>query len=391
MGRYIQMGKIQQTKTPPRKRVAAYARVSLETDRLAHSMTAQSEYYGTFIRDHGDWINAGIYADSFLSGTETDHRAEFTRLITDCEQGKIDIVLCKSISRFARNTVDLLRTIRRLNELGINVYFEKENISTLSGDGELLLTILASFAQEESRSVSENVKWGIRKRFRLGNAAVRNKTVFGYRFINGRYEINAGEAELVRLIFELYISGVSLRNISEKLKISGVKTPRGYDFSHNQIDYIVHNEIYIGNIVFQKTFVKDFITHTKVPNQGELPMYRLYNCHDPIIDEETFAKAQAESERRASKASKKQNYPFSGRLICSKCGKPFTRRSNNGKYACWHCRSCVNSKLNEDKLTDLFGIEDDRFPDDISAVSVNENGELDITFYDGRTEKWQYK
>lgn len=382
------MGKIQQIKMAPRKRAAAYARVSLETDRLAHSLTAQREYYKALIKQHDDWEEAGIYADSFLSGTETDHRAEFMRLIADCEQGKIDIVLCKSISRFARNTVDLLRTIRRLNELGINVYFEKENISSLSGDGELLLTILASFAQEESRSVSENVKWGIRKRFRLGTAVVRNKIVFGYRYINGRYEKNFNEAELVRLIFELYISGVPLRAISDKLRELGAKTSRGYDFSHNQIDYIVHNEIYIGNVVFQKSFVKDFITHTKVPNHGELPMYRLYGCHEPIIDEETFAKAQAESARRASK---KRTYPFSGRLICSKCGKPFTRRSNSGKYACWHCRSCLDTKLNEEKLTALFGIEDDRFPDDISAVSVNENGELDITFCDGRTEKWQYK
>lgn len=386
------MGKIQNTRSPspPRKKVAAYARVSLETDRLAHSLTAQREYYRRLIRQRDDWEEAGIYADSFMSGTETDHRAEFMRLIADCEQGKIDIVLCKSISRFARNTVDLLRTIRRLNELGIDVRFEKENISSLSGDGELLLTILASFAQEESRSVSENVKWGNRKRFRLGTAAVRNKTVFGYRYIDGKYEKNTGEAELVRLIFELYINGVPLRTISDKLRGSGAKTSRGYDFSHNQIDYIIHNEIYVGNIVFQKTFVKDFITHTKVPNRGELPMYRLYNCHEPIVDEETFAKAQAESARRASK---RKAYPFSGKLICSKCGKPFTRRSNNGKYACWHCRSCPNTKLNEEKLSALFKIEDNegQFPDGISAVSVNENGELDITFCDGRTEKWQYK
>lgn len=390
MGRYIIMGKIQNTKTPspPRKRVAAYARVSLETDRLAHSLTAQREYYKALIRQRDDWEDAGIYADSFLSGTDAVHRSEFMRLITDCEQGKIDIVLCKSISRFARNTVDLLRTIRRLNELGIEVRFEKENISTFSGDGELLLTILASFAQEESRSVSENVKWGIRKRFRLGTAAVRNKTVFGYRYINGKYEKNADEAELVRLIFELYINGVPLRNISDKLRESGAKTSRGYDFSHSQIDYIVHNEIYIGNIVFQKSFVKDFITHTKVPNHGELPMYRFYGCHEPIIDEETFAKAQTESVRRTSK---KRTYPFSGKLICTKCGKPFTRRSNNGRYACWHCRSCLSTKLNEEKLTTLFDIEDDRFPDDISSVSVNDGGELDITFCDGRTETWQYK
>lgn len=382
------MGKICKCK-PPKKKVAAYARVSLETDRLAHSMTAQSDYYNTLIQSRDDWEQVGIYADSFISGTETDHRAEFMRLISDCEQGKIDIVLCKSISRFARNTVDLLRTIRRLTELGVEVRFEKENLSSLSGDGELLLTILASFAQEESRSVSENVKWGIRKRYRLGTARVRNKSVIGYRCEGERYSVIEEEAELIRLIFALYIEGVPLRVIADELKARNAKTPRGFDFSHSQIDYIVHNEIYIGNIVFQKTFVKNFITHAKAPNRGELPMYRFCDCHEPIIDEETFAKAQAESARRASV---KRAYPFSGRLICSKCGKPFTRRSNNGKYACWHCRTCLTAKLKEEKLIALFGITDEQFPSEISAVKVNDSeAVLDVTFYDGRTEQWQYK
>ena len=149
------------------KRVAVYARVSLETDRLAHSLLAQSEYYCGFIRGKPEWELVGIYADSFISGTEISRRSEFRRLISDCESGRVDLVLCKSISRFARNIVDLLETVRHLKELGVEVRFEKENINSLSEDGELLLTILASFAQEESRSVSENVKWGIRKRFEV--------------------------------------------------------------------------------------------------------------------------------------------------------------------------------------------------------------------------------
>ena len=176
------MGKIYETELSASsalgKRVAAYARVSLETDKLAHSLLAQKHYYSEFIRGTPDWVLAGIYADSFISGTETSHRAEFMRLIADCEQGKIDVVLCKSISRFARNTVDLLKTVRHLKELGIEVRFEKENINSLSSDGELMMTILASFAQEESRSISENVKWGIRKRFKAGTAEARNKSVF---------------------------------------------------------------------------------------------------------------------------------------------------------------------------------------------------------------------
>lgn len=372
----------------PGKRVAAYARVSLETDKLAHSLAAQTDYFRRLIRGKSDWELVDIYADSFISGTEVSNREGFRRLLDDCGSGKIDVVLCKSISRFARNTVDLLKTVRYLKNLGIEVRFEKENINSLSGDGELMLTILASFAQEESRSISENVKWGIRKRFRESAAKPRNKAVFGYRFDGERYIIKENEAETVRLIFKSYIAGASLRNIAAVLKKRGTKTPLGFDFSHNQIDYIVHNEIYIGNLVLQKTFVKDFITHQKVPNRGELPIYRLCGCHEPIIDAETFAAAQREAERRAAK---KHAYPFTGRLICGKCGKPFTRRSNNGKYACWHCRSCDNVKLKEDKLLTLFNMDDGEITENISRITVHENGELDVLFYDGRNEKWLYE
>lgn len=370
------------------KRVAAYARVSLETDKLTHSLAAQTDYYRKIIRGRADWELVDIYADSFISGTEVSNRAGFRRLLADCGSGKIDVVLCKSISRFARNTVDLLKTVRYLKDLGIEVRFEKENINSLSGDGELMLTILASFAQEESRSISENVKWGIRKRFRESTFEPRNKVIFGYRFDGEHYIIKEDEAKTVRRIFESYIAGASLRSIAAELKKRGVKTPLGFDFSHNQIDYIVHNEVYIGNIVMQKTFVKDFITHQKVPNRGELPIYRLCGRHEPIIDAEIFAAAQRESERRAAG---KRSYPFTRRIFCGKCGKPFTRRSNNGKYACWHCRNCANVKLKEDKLKAMFDMDDEEITESISKITVHENGKLDVSFYDGRNEEWQYE
>lgn len=370
------------------RKVAAYARVSLETDRLAHSMSAQTGYYRGYISSRPDWELTGIYADSYISGTETSRRAGFNRLISDCEQGRVDIVLCKSISRFARNTVDLLKTVRYLKKLGIEVRFEKENISSMSEDGELILTILASFAQEESRSISENVKWGIRRRFKAGTAGVRNKSVLGYRHNGERYVIVPEEAEIVRRIFADYINEVPLRKISERLRENGFKTHCGFDFSPGEINYIVRNELYIGNIVLQKTFVKDFITHTKVPNRGELPIYRTCGCHEPIIDAETFAAAQRESERRAAR---KSVYPFTRRIFCGKCGKPFTRRSNNGKYACWHCRDCANAKLKEDKLKAMFNMEDEEITENISKITVFEDGTLDVLFYDGRNEKWQYE
>ncbi len=370
------------------KRVAAYARVSLETDKLAHSLAAQTDYYSSFIKSRSDWELAGIYADSFISGTQTSRRPEFRRLLEDCEKGKIDIVLCKSISRFARNTVDLLKTVRHLKELGVEIRFEKENINSMSGEGELLLTILASFAQEESRSISENVKWGIRRRFQSGEAEMRNKSVFGYRLDGGRYVIVPEEAEIVRRIFDEYVKGVPLRRISEELRAEGLKTSRGFDFSHNQISYIIRNEIYIGNIVLQKTYVKDFITHSKVKNNGELPVYRMNGCHEPIVEESVFRAAQEESARRAAE---KPVYPFTKKLICGNCQKALTRRSNNGRYACWHCRSCGGMKLKEDKLTALFGMTDEEFTENVFRVIAYEDGALDVEYYDGRTEKWQYE
>lgn len=370
----------------PQKKVAAYARVSAETDRLSHSLAAQTDYYRQYIQSRADWRLVGIYADSFITGTDISRRQEFQRLIADCESGRVDIVLCKSISRFARNTVDLLNTVRRLKEIGVEVFFEKENISSLSKDGELLLTILAGFAQEESRAISENVKWGIRKTFSSGKSIMRNKAVFGYRYIEGKYRIVPEEAAAVGLIFGEYIKGVSLRKISLLLRQKGIKSTRGFDFSHNQIDYIVHNEIYAGNIVLQKTFVRDFITHSRAQNRGELPQYRYNNSHDPIIDPRTFSLAQAESRRRAALKAPKA---FSGRLICANCGKPFSRFSNFGKYACWRCRRCRNAKLKEDRLKALFSVAGGAAG--IYHALVHKNGAMEVEFTDGRKEKWQYE
>ena len=368
------------------KKAAVYARVSIETDRLAHSLAAQKRYYREFIKNKADWELAGVYADSFISGTETAHRTEFNRLISDCEQGRIDIVLCKSISRFARNTVDLLKTVRYLKELGVEVFFEKENLSSLSEDGELVLTILASFAQEESRSISENVKWGIRRRFMAGTAGVSNKRVFGYEYDGEKYIVVPHEAQTVRLIFGEYCDGVPLRAIASHLCALGVKTVRGRDFSHNEIDYIVRNEIYIGNIVFQKTFVRDFITHSRAENRGELPQYRLCDCHEPIISEETFAKARVESVRRSAM---RPAYPYSGKIFCAKCGSAYTRRTNNGKYACWHCRGCTNIKLKEDKLCKRFPEPD--FTENVRRLTVRGSGYILIEYYNERKEKWRYE
>ena len=192
---------------PTRKRVAAYARVSMETERLQHSISAQISYYSNLIQSNPAWEYVGVYADSGISGTSIKGRPEFNHMIEDCEKGLIDIVLTKSISRFARNTVDLLKTVRHLKELGIEVRFEKENINSLSGDGEVMLTLLASFAEEESRSISENAKWGIKKRFEQGEP--RRGRIYGYRVKNGQYVIKEDEAAVVQRIFQMFLDGDS--------------------------------------------------------------------------------------------------------------------------------------------------------------------------------------
>jgi len=191
-------------KLEQRKRVAAYARVSSGKDAMLHSLSAQVSYYSSLIQKHGDWLYVGVYADEAKTGTK-DNRADFQRLIADCRAGKIDMVITKSISRFARNTVTLLQTVRELKALGVDVFFEEQNIHTMSADGELMMTILASYAQEESRSASENQKWRIKRNFEAGMPW--NGTLLGYRMVDGRYEIIPEEAELVRRIYSLYLSG----------------------------------------------------------------------------------------------------------------------------------------------------------------------------------------
>lgn len=267
-----------------RKKVAAYARVSMETDRLAHSLSAQVSYYNGIIQANPEWEFAGVYADFGISGTGIGKRDEFQKMLADCSAGKIDLVLTKSISRFARNTVDLLNTVRHLKDIGVEVRFEKEKISSFSTDGELMLTLLASFAQEEVRSLSENSKWGIRKTYQNGTDGVRNKKVLGYRYDGEKYVIKEDEAEIVRFVFEQTVAGMKASDILEELKKRGAKSWRGYDFTYSHLNTVLKNEIYIGDRRLQKCYVADPIKHNKVKNRGELPQYYISGCHEPIIE-----------------------------------------------------------------------------------------------------------
>ena len=276
----------------PRKRVAAYCRVSMETERLKHSLSAQISHYSERIQKNPEWIYAGVYADDSISGTGTEKRGEFNRLIADCEAGRVDIVLVKSISRFARNTVDLLETIRHLKEIGVDVWFEDESIHSMDGDGELMLTILASFAQEESRSISENVKWGIRKRYEKGEP--RRGILYGYRVKNGRMVIEESEAAVVRRIFDMFLAGDSAYMIAKKLNDEGVRSYYGKGFTNTAILHMLHQEKYIGNTMMQKYFTESHVTHKLVKNCGELPMYYAEGTHPAIISAEIFQRTQEE-------------------------------------------------------------------------------------------------
>ncbi len=391
---------------PAKKKVAAYARVSKDTERLMHSVSAQVSYYSDLIQKNPEWEYAGVYADSGITGTLVAGRGEFGRMLEDCEAGKIDIILCKSISRFARNTVDLLNTVRRLKDIGIEVRFEKEQINSMSGDGELMLSILASFAQEESRSISENSKWGIRKRFKSGEIGVANKHILGYRYDDEqkKYVIIPEEAESVRWMFQMYIAGVTLREIADRMNRAGIRTTLGNDFQEASVRQLIFNEVYAGDIRRQKCYVEDPITKRKVSNQGELPQYYMTDCHEAIIDRDTYAKVKAEMERRASLLN--PTYCFTGKIKCGICGMNFTRRKSTVKgkeYVAWFCRAkkepgmtCTSHNYSEETLIKACaemmgtdGFDEEAFEREVKCITSLADGSLEMQLYGGEARRWQ--
>ena len=314
---------------PTRKRAAAYARVSVERGRTMNSLSAQVSYYSAFIQKHPEWEYVGVYADSGETGT-LKTRTEFQRLIDDCEAGKIDIVLTKTISRFARNTVDLLETVRRLRELGVEVRFEEQSINTMSGDGELMLTILASFAQEEVRSLSENVKWATRKRFSEGTPNGKFR-VFGYEWKGEQLVVIPEEAAIVRRIFDNFLMGKSRLETERELEAEGFRTRLGCVFRDSNLKQILTNITYTGNTLLQKEFIEDPITHKRKKNRGQLPQYYIEDTHEPIIDRATFEYVQTEMTRRkelGAFANKSLNIScFTSMIKCETCGCSFVRNT----------------------------------------------------------------
>ena len=348
------------TRLPSKKRVAAYARVSVDSDELMQSLEAQVSHYSTLIQANPSWEYAGVYADAGISGTGMKHRSEFRRLIADCEKGLVDIILTKSISRFARNTVDLLKTVRSLRERNISVRFERENIDSLTGDGELMLSILASYAQEESYSISENVKWGIRKRFSQGRFLAYN--IYGYQWVEDHFEIIEKEAEAIRFMYRAFADGMMLTEISDALAAQGIFNRKGLPFGKTSIHRILDQEKYRGFSILQRTFVDDHITHRKHMNRGQLPRFEVQGTHPVIIDEQLHQKVEAERERRRRSGAVRWRRAtcFTRKIICAYCGSTFTytpysrtgelTQFQQGHYQCSHKRkhgskSCPSKSL----------------------------------------------
>ena len=351
--------------------VAAYARVSTEKEEQEDSFERQVQHYTSLISSRAEWKFGGIYADPGITGTRAEKRPDFMRMIQDCRDGKINKVLVKSISRFARNTVDALNYIRELKDLGIGVYFENENIDTLTPGGEVLLTILAAMAEQESRTMSTNIKWSYQKKFQNGEVILNTGMVLGYaKNGNGDYVIVEEEAEAVRLIFRDYIAGIPIPQICRTLESRGITTKRGSaQWKPNAVLGILRNEKYTGNAILGKTFKPDVLSKRRLKNTGQAPMYYAENTHPAIIEQEIFDMAQAEIQRRkdekeASVGTSRytSKYPFSGLLICGICGhrlRRHVRTTGGGKrVAAWGCTNriqngrsaCDSHHINEDVL-----------------------------------------
>ena len=358
--------------------MAAYCRVSTDQEEQLSSYENQVSYYTNFISNNPQYELAGIYADEGISGTNTKKRKNFNRMIDDCEAGKIDRIIVKSISRFARNTLDCLNYVRRLKELGIGVTFEKEAIDTLDAKGEVLLTILSSLAQDESRSISENSTWGIRKRFEQGKFSVNTRKFMGYDSDeSGNLIVNEEQAKIVRMIYEKYLCGRNYFVIARELNEAGIPGWNGkVNWIASTIEKMLHNEKYKGDALLQKTYTVDFLTKKREKNQGQIAQYYVENNHPAIVKPEIWEAVQLEEQRRReymklhhikAYSSDLANNPFASKIICGECGEAFGRkkwRPRPGEYrSVWQCNAryrvkgvmgCANRHIDESTLEEIF-------------------------------------
>lgn len=402
----------EETKKKNRLNVAAYCRVSTEQEEQQNSYQVQIEYYTNYINSNPEWTCAGIFADEGISGTQTKNRTEFNRMIRLCKKKKIDLILCKSTSRFARNTVDCLDNIRLLKVLGIGVIFEKENINTLTTQSEFMLALYSSFAQAESESISKNITVGNQMAFKAGKVRYNYKYLLGYKKGNdGKPEIIPEEAEIVKLIFRLYMDGGSINTIANELNRRGclTRTESG-KWNAMLIKRILQNEKYVGDSLLQKSYTLDCISHKRVKNNGERTMYYVSDCHEAIIDRNIFNLVQQEFARRNAKRSicsktkteqgkYSSKYALTELLYCGECGRPYRRCrwvSKRMNRTVWRCinrleygtKYCHAPTIDEKPLQDTIVKAINEFfncGDDVakilksatnSVLSLNDNNEI---------------
>lgn len=408
MERIVQQVVFDQPKEIRLKRTAAYARVSSGKDAMLHSLSAQVSYYNQLIQSNPDWLFCGIYADEALTGTK-DNRENFQKMLAECRAGNIDLIITKSISRFARNTVTLLKTVRELKDIGVDVYFEEQHIHSMSADGELMLSILASYAQEESYSASENQKWRIRRDFEQGK--ICSIQMLGYRRTkSGSLEIVPKEAETVRMIFSDYLSGMGKQAIANKLNEIGIKTVHGCEWTTEDIRRTLKNEKYAGNMLLQKSFRENHITKRKITNDGQLPQYFVENSHPAIIEQHIFDAVQERMKKQREQFTAPQStvasYPFTGKIQCNCCGKSY-RRKKTPTGIVWICATyntkgkkyCPTAKqIPENTLIDLcceiLGIQEfdaNILEQQIDQILVPKPNELIFLFRDGHTISAHWK
>lgn len=357
------------SKTNGKRRAAGYARVSTERDEQFTSFEAQVDYYSRFIREHKDWEFVDVYTDEGISGTNTKHRQGFNRMIADAKNGRIDLIITKSISRFARNTVDTLTTIRELREKNVECYFEKENIWTFDSQGEVLVTIMSSLAQEESRSMSENIRWAVIKKFEQGKFSLPYKQFLGYdRGKDGEPVVNPEQAEVVKKIYYRFLCGYSPRAIAEELTRDKIPTPSGKSpvWNCSTIQRILQNEKYAGNAVLQKTFTIDFLNKKIVKNNGQMTKFSVTGSHEAIISQEQYDLVQEELKNRtALRSNAYSSTIFTNRIFCGYDGTAFgpkvwhsTDKYRRVIYRCNHKYDgnipCKTPHLTEEEIKRAF-------------------------------------
>ncbi len=386
-----------------KKRVAAYARVSTAGEAKLHSLSAQIDYYKNKIAARADWEFAGVFIDDGLSGTRRD-RPGLDELIANCNEGKVDLIITKSISRFARNTVDLLNIVRTLKEQGIAIYFERENINTTTADGELLLTLLASFAQEESRSASDNMKWAIRRGYANGSLKQVRRT-YGYLVKLGKVSILPEEAAIVKEIFERYQKGDRPTMIAKDLNLRGIKTLKGCEWTVSRLNLITSNIFYTGNTLLQKLYVSNHLDKKQIRNRGELPQYFIENSHDAIVSMDLFDAVQAIKKNRTYKKKLDTKHAFSGAVRCGLCGANLNRRYDRGKHK-WQCATyrkagvaaCPSKQIPEETLekvaVELLGIstfDETVFFEKVDFIIAYNGNRLIFHFTDGTTKETYWR